>query len=71
MDEKQQVSPRVQLLLKCLQFTVIVLLILNAVTFINHVQNPPDRTGKAMKIDLEALAMKLDPDEENIHELIQ
>lgn len=70
MDQKTVLPRPVEILIKFLQFLVVVLLIVNACTFIRNV-NQGKRHGPGVIIDIRNLSMKYQDQEENILELLQ
>lgn len=71
MDHKPQVSTPIQLVIRFLQFLVVVLLIVNACTFIDNATHS-QRTKKRSPVDTERISLTgEDPDEEDLTKLLK
>lgn len=71
MDTKEVISLPLQVVIRFLQFLVLVLLIVNACTFINNFTNPNWSREKEVSISIQELSIQHREEEENITDLLR
>lgn len=71
MDTKEVISLPLQVVIRFLQFLVLVLLIVNACTFINNFTNPNWSREKEVSISIQELSIHHREEEENITDLLR